>query len=253
MTTTVTTLRGVGLCKSYGTVYALDGLDIELPGSGITAIIGPNGAGKTTLLNAMTGLCPLDAGRFYLGDMDLTGCPAHHLVGHGISRTFQHVRLVRQQTVLDNVLLAYPDQRGEGLLAALFRRGFKRQEAELEPRARRVLADLGLDGAESQLAGALSYGQQKLLSLACCIATGAEWLLLDEPVAGVHPELIDSIGNDLRELSAAGKRVVFIEHNIDFVGDNADHVIVMDGGRIVAKGEPAEVLARDDILETYLA
>lgn len=247
------TLHCDGLCKSFDGVHALVDLHLQLPPSGITAIIGPNGAGKTTLVNVLTGFLRPDAGRCFLGEHETTHLPPHLIARLGVARTFQDLRLIFQVSLLDNVLLACPRQQGERLLTALLRSNVAKEEAQNREAAMRLLRFVGLEERASELAGELSFGQQKLLTIACCLATEARILLLDEPVAGVHPEMVSRILDLLRQLRENGKLVVFIEHDIGAVREVADHVIVMDDGSIIAQGPPREVLERPEIMEAYLA
>lgn len=245
-------LRCSNLSKSFDGTQALASVSLEFPTSGIVAIIGPNGAGKTTLVNVLTGFIQPEAGRVFLGEHELTRLPAHKVARLGIARTFQDLRLISQVSVLENALLARPNQRGEQLLPALFRYGVAEEEARNHEEAMRWLQFVGLADAKNELAGELSYGQQKLLTLACCLATEARILLLDEPVAGVHPEMISTILNLLAQLRDAGKQIIFIEHDIASVRQVADLVIVMDEGKIIAQGKPSEVLNRPEIIEAYV-
>jgi ABC-type branched-subunit amino acid transport system ATPase component len=245
-------LRCEELTKSFDGVRALAGVTPEFPSSGLVAIIGPNGAGKTTLLNVLTGFLRAESGRFFLDGKELTWVAPHKVARQGISRTFQDLRLIQQVTVLENVMLARPNQKGERLWHALFRFGVAAEEARNREEAMRLLRFVGLEEKAQEAAGELSYGQQKLLTLACCLATEARILLLDEPVAGVHPEMVAKILGLLRELKAMGKLVVFIEHDIAAVCQVADLVIVMDEGRIIAQGPPKEVLERPEIMEAYV-
>jgi ABC-type branched-subunit amino acid transport system ATPase component len=169
-----------------------------------------------------------------------------------MARTFQDLRLITEETVLANVLLARPSQKGERLLPALFRFGVAAEEARNREEALRWLRFVGLEPGANELAGELSYGQQKLLTLACCLATEARILLLDEPVAGVHPEMASQILGLLQQLRDQGKLIVFIEHDIAAVRQIAELVIVMDEGRIIAQGRPVEVLERPEIMEAYV-
>lgn len=245
-------LRCENLNKSFGGVQALADVSHAFPTSGIVAVIGPNGAGKTTLINVVTGFLRPNRGRAFLGDCELTRLPAHKIARLGIARTFQDLRLISQVSVLENVLVARPNQKGEGLLRALFRFGVTDEERKNHEAAMHWLKFVGLDGAARQLAGEFSYGQQKLLTLACCLATEAPILLLDEPVAGVHPIVIERILGLFRELRSLGKLVVFIEHDIAAVREVADSVVVMDHGRIIAQGKPSDVLKRSEIMEAYV-
>jgi len=245
-------VRCEGITKTFDGVQALGGVSLDLPSSGIIAIIGPNGAGKTTLLNIVTGFLRPDAGRCFLGEREITRLSPHRIARLGIARTFQDLRLILQVSVLDNVMLARPNQRGERLLWSLLRFGVAAEEARNREEAMRLLRFVGLEEKAAELAGELSYGQQKLLTLACCLAMGARILLLDEPVAGVHPEMVAQILDLLRRLRDEGKLVVFIEHDISAVRQAADLVIVMDEGKIIAQGPPDVVLERPEIMEAYL-
>ena len=245
-------LRCENLSKSFDGVRALNNFSVQLPLSGVVAIIGPNGAGKTTLLNILTGFLPPDAGRYYFGGRDITRLAPHKVARLGIARTFQDLRLIQQVPVLENVMLARPHQRGEKLLPALLRFGVPAEESQNRAEAMRLLEFVGLPDAATELAGELSYGQQKLLTLACCLATQARVLLLDEPVAGVHPEMAAQILALLRQLRADGQLIVFVEHDIAAVRQVADVVIVMDEGKILAQGSPSEVLERPEIMEAYV-
>lgn len=245
-------LRCEGLRKVYGGVQAVAGVELEFPDFGIVAIIGPNGAGKTTLLNLLTGFVRPDSGRFFLGDLEITQLLPHRIVQLGIARTFQELRLVRRLSATENVRLGRPLQRGERLRALLSFRALAEEEVRNRAEANRLLRFVGLESTAHQPAGTLSWGQQKLLSLACCLATECDILLLDEPVSGVHPELVLQILELLRRLRADGKLVVFIEHNMLAVRQVADLVIVMDEGHLIAQGPPDDVLERPEILEAYL-
>jgi ABC-type branched-subunit amino acid transport system ATPase component len=149
--------------------------------------------------------------------------------------------------------MARPAQRGEGLLISLLRFGLAEEERRNRDEALRILRLVGLEEMTLELAGELSYGQQKLLTLACCLATEPRILLLDEPVAGVFPEVANRISTLLRSLCSEGKVIVFIEHDIAAVRQTADHVIVMDEGTVIAEGSTGEVLERPEIIEVYLA
>jgi len=234
-------------------VHALEGVSLEFYSAGISAIIGPNGAGKTTLLNVITGFLKPDAGQCFLHDREVTRLPPHRIARLGIARTFQDLRLVRQITVLDNVMLACPRQQDERLLRGLLHWGVAREEARNREEAVRLLEDVGLKHEAERLAGEMSYGQQKLLTFACCLATKAQIIILDEPVAGVHPEMISHILDLMLRLRNDGKQVIFTEHDISAVRRVADEIVVMYGGRKIAQGAPREVLESPQIIEVYLA
>lgn len=246
------TFRCDRLCKSFDGIRAVSDLTLELPETGVVAIIGPNGAGKTTLLNILTGFLRPDSGRCLLGGRETTHLAPHRIARLGVGRTFQDLRLIEQVSGLENVMLARPNQRGEGLLAALLRFGVAKQEAANREEAMRLLRFVGLADKAAELAGELSYGEQKLLTIACCLATEARILFFDEPVTGVHPEVAGQILDLLRRITNNGKLVVFVEHDISAVRRVADLVIVMDDGRVITQGPPSEVLERPEILEAYV-
>ena len=247
------TLSAKNLCKSFGGLDVLQEVSFEFSSSEIVAIIGPNGAGKTTLLNVLTGFLPPDAGYCALEKRKITHLPAHKIVQLGVARTFQDLRLIRQVSVLENVLLACPHQKGEYLASALLRFGVAQQEKRNRQLAMELLHFVGLEKMSRNLSGEISYGQQKLLSLACCLATGAEVLLLDEPVAGVNPQMVDQILELMNQLRDEGKLIIFIEHDIHAVRQIADCVVVMDAGKIITQGCPADILSQPEIMEVYLA
>jgi len=246
-------LRCSSLEKSFDGVKALRVRDLEFPVSGITAIVGPNGAGKTTLLNALTGFVRPDAGTVFLGNREITHLPPWRIARLGVARSFQEMRLVRLVTALENVMLARPNQRGERLFAALTGIGVAAEEATNRAKATELLRFVGLLDKTSDLAGQLSYGQQKLLSLACCLAGEPRVLLLDEPVAGVHAEVAQEILNLLVRLAAQGRLVVFVEHDFSAVRRVADMVVVMDQGSVIAAGRPEDVLSRPEVVEAFVA
>jgi ABC-type branched-subunit amino acid transport system ATPase component len=246
------TLRCETLRKAFDGVQALVDVSLKFPTTGVIAIIGPNGAGKTTLLNILTGFLEPDGGKCFVGAREITRLGPHHIARLGVSRTFQDLRLILQESVMENVMLARPNQRGETLVGALFRLGVAREERENHEVAMNLLRTVGLDEEANVLAGELSYGQQKLLTLACCLATEARVLLLDEPVAGVHPEMLARILGLLTQLKGQGKLIIFIEHDIAAVRRAADEVIVMDEGKVIAQGAPNDVLERPEIMEAYV-
>ncbi|MBU1948533.1 MAG: ABC transporter ATP-binding protein [Candidatus Eisenbacteria bacterium] len=238
--------------KAFDGTQALDSVTLSFPPSGITAIIGPNGAGKTTLLNCLTGFLRPDSGHHYIGETETTNMAPHRIARLGVARTFQDLRLISFVSVIDNVLTARPNQKGEGFLPALIRYGVEKEEVENRERSMQLLQFVGLKEKAEDIAGALSYGQQKLLTLAVCLATEARILLLDEPVAGVARQMIDQILDRLQVLREQGKAIVFIEHDIEAVRQVADHIIVMDDGKVIVEGGPREVLERPEIMEAYL-
>lgn len=247
------TLECRDVSKSFDGVHALENVSATFEAGRITALIGPNGAGKTTLFHIMGGSLVPDSGEVLLRGRPINGLPPWSIARMGVGRLFQDVRVFGRLTVLENVLVGFPNQAGERFWkAALLRPAVVRQERELEREARRLLEFVGLSGMEFAPAQTLSYGQQKLLALARLLAQGADVLLLDEPTAGVNPAMVRPLLALLRELAAQGKTVLVIEHNMSVVLDIADWVYFMDEGQIVAFGLPHEVLGDTWLRDAYL-
>lgn len=240
------------LCKSFGGTCAVSYVSLELKEQMITALIGPNGAGKTTLFDVITGFLKPDAGKTSLNGVDLTGLPPHLVVRHGLSRTFQSLRLIRELTVLENIMLAFPNQKGTLFRNVLTPWKYLPDDKQLRRKASDLLDLVGLQSHSTSLAHALSYGQQKLLTVAACLATGASWLLLDEPVAGISPQLIPIMGDILRKTVSRGVTVLLIEHNLSFVRSYGDRAIAMDAGRVIMDGTVDEVLLDSKVRNAYL-
>ena len=241
-----------GLDKSFGGVLALKNVSLRFPTSGVIAIVGPNGAGKTSLVNVLTGFLKPDSGRYYFGHIEITNKLPYQIARLGIARTFQDLRLIREVPVIDNVLLAISPHHGEYLFRSIISGSKSSEEIASRDKALRTLRSVGLAEKAERLAGDLSYGQQKLLTLACCLASNATIMFFDEPVAGVYPALASSILALMRQFKNDGKLVVFIEHDMASVRAVADSVIVMDQGSIIAEGSPQDVLQRPATLEAFL-
>lgn len=237
--------------KSFGGTVALDNVSLDFPLQGIVGLIGPNGAGKSTLLNVISGFDRPDSGEILLGDFHLTDLAPHQIVGLGLARSFQDLRLVTRLSAMCNVLFARPAQRGERLLSAILSGATAHQEEANRAIAQRLLEAVGLLQHASTPVSALSYGQQKLLSIACCIATGASILLLDEPVAGVHPTLAEVILQLLKSLRNEGRLLIVVEHDLPFIRGVAEELIVMDNGRILLRGATQHVLDQAEVLKAF--
>jgi len=240
------------VAKSFGGVQAVDDVSLSLASSQIAALIGPNGAGKTTLFNLISGFLRPEKGSLrYKGN--LLNCLAPHAIANlGMGRTFQDLRLIRGISVLDNVLLALHNTGLQGLQALFVPRGHCHWQQVHRQTAEHFLEFVGLLDEANDPAEALSYGQQKLLTLACCLAMGADLLLLDEPVAGVEPNTVDRVVDLLSKLRGQGKSIFLIEHTMPVVSRIADVVFVLDEGRLIAQGTPAQVMEDPHVLEAYL-
>lgn len=243
------------LYKNFDGVQAVWDFSLALQPKKITSLIGPNGAGKTTVFNIITGFYPPNSGGVFYRSQSVVGLSPWKIAKLGISRTFQNLRLFHKLTTLQNVLLGRQDQDGEGFLNALLR--FTEKSAEYQANVERAVSLLefvGLVDHKHELAENLSYGQQKLLTIACCLASDPELLLLDEPVSGVQPGMVEKIYSVLKELvDKQGKTVFLIEHDIEFVLKISDTVVVMDEGKKIAADIPPAIQNNVEILEAYLS
>ena len=241
------------LNKRFDGTVALDNFSLKVQAASITGIIGPNGAGKTTLFNVITGFLPPDSGSIQYNDQQLVGMPPHQIARKGIVRTFQQLRLITRMTVLNNIMLAFQNQAGERLRNIFtFSRLIKIQEQENRKKTQELLDSLGIRDKENALVEDLSYGQQKMVSLLCCLAAGAKLVLLDEPVAGVNPETINIILGMIRKLPEQGVTVILIEHNMDAIMRVCDNLVFMDQGKKIVVGEPEMVRNDPAVIEAYL-
>lgn len=246
-------LTVANLSKTFDGLKAVEDFSCAIAKGKIVGLIGPNGAGKTTVFNLITGFLAADAGEIFYAGKNITRLPAYRIAQNGVVRTFQDLRLIASLSVIENILLARQKQTGEHWPAALFyNKKVQAEERYNEQAALELLRQVGLENQKKQLANALSYGQQKLLTLACCLATDADLLLLDEPVSGVQPRMIETTMALMRQLAVAGKTVLFIEHNLEVVMQVSDHVIVMDTGRKVVEGRPEVIQNDPEIFEAYL-
>jgi branched-chain amino acid transport system ATP-binding protein len=245
-------IRCVGLRREFDRKLAVGIDEMVVPASGVVAVVGPNGAGKTTLVNIITGFMRPTAGRWWIHGHELTGRSAAAIAQAGVARTFQEVRFVRDVSVEENVVLARRRQSGEKVMNALFGLGVKSEEFRNRAEAERLLEIVGLSALRKAMAQDLSYGQTKLLTIACLLASEARVMFLDEPVAGVDVAMKGTILGLLKVLKEARRLIVFIEHDVDAVHAAADIVFVMTGGAILTSGPPAAVLARPDVLDAYV-
>jgi ABC-type branched-subunit amino acid transport system ATPase component len=231
------TLRAEGVSKSFGGLQALADCSLTAQAGRITGLIGPNGSGKTTLFNAITGYERIDSGQVYLDEQRITGASPQRVFSLGVGRTFQLTRIFPRLTVLENMLV--PANRG-------------RSTREHRERAMDLLAFTGIASHARALAGTLSYGQRKLLEMAYVLVADPAVVLLDEPAGGVNPSLIHHITDRIRELNAAGRTFLIVEHNMEFVMGLCHQVTVLDSGSVVASGLPEVIRTDPRVLDAYL-
>jgi branched-chain amino acid transport system permease protein len=245
-------LRATGVTKAFGGIAAATDLNVELRSGRVTALVGPNGAGKTTLFNLVTGFVTPDRGTVELLGRDVTRLAPAQRVERGLARTFQDVRLFTHLTALENVQSAVPRQPGESLLRLFLSPArVARAERAATERALECLRFVGLDDKADIPVGRLAFGEQKLVSIARLMATGADVLLLDEPASGVDRAWVERILPLITELAAQGKTVCIVEHNLDVVRAVAEHAYFMNAGRIIAEGTPEELMNDPELSVIY--
>jgi branched-chain amino acid transport system ATP-binding protein len=245
--------RATGLSKNFGGVRAVKDVSLAVAPVTVFAIIGPNGAGKSTLLNLISGVHAPDAGTMAFDDLDVTGLPPHARVRHGLARTFQKIRLFKQLSVLDNVVAGFHARHRIPAWQYVWHGGaFRADRARCRAEAAELLAFVGLAGRAQALAGALSYGEQRMLEIARALATAPRLLLIDEPAAGLNAAEVEALLERIRVLRERGMTVIVVEHNMDLVMNVADRVLVMDYGELLFEGTPAEVQVHPGVIAAYL-
>ncbi|MFL7902062.1 ABC transporter ATP-binding protein [Azospirillum argentinense] len=242
-----------GVTRAFGGVVAVDNLSLTVAPGRITGLIGPNGAGKSTVVNLITGLLRLTAGRIRLGGRDITEAEVPEVARAGIARTFQTVRLLKEASVLDNVVAGFHRHERAGLAAGLL--GLPSAVAEgreLRRRAAAILDRFGMAGFADRPAGSLSYGHQRRVEMMRALAMEPRLLLLDEPVAGMNDVEADALGCIFAELAGDGLGVLLIEHNMRFVLSLCAEIHIIDSGRLIASGTPAAVRRDPAVIAAYL-
>jgi branched-chain amino acid transport system ATP-binding protein len=250
----ITTLfEARGLAKHYYGLTAVDDFSFSATSGDILGLIGPNGSGKSTSIDCISGFQRADAGRWFLDGAELTGLPPHRIARAGLTRTFQTVRAYDELTLLENLRVAAQESDGVGWLQALTRSPALREaEAASRSRALQLLETVGLAEYGEAPAAILSYGQRKLLAIAATIMANPRLVLLDEPVAGVNPTMIQRIAAVIRQLNGDGVTFVIVEHNVDFILSLCNRVVVLEAGRKLAEGPPEIIRSDARVLAAYL-
>lgn len=246
-------LRVDGLAKAFLGVRAVDDLAFDIAPGSIVGMIGPNGSGKSTTVDCVSGFQRADAGRVILDGTEISGLPPHAVARAGLMRTFQTVRVYDELSLMENLALAMQPFEGTRWRDDLLRtRRVRTAEAATRSRAIELVDLIGLAKYRDAPVGILSYGQKKLVALASALMPRPKLVVLDEPVAGVNPTRVREVERMLRELHAAGASFLIIEHNVEFVMNLCERVIVLDQGHKLTEGTPAEIHRDERVLEAYL-
>jgi ABC-type branched-subunit amino acid transport system ATPase component len=239
--------------RAFGGVVAVDSVSLDVRKGEIVGLVGPNGAGKSTLMSILGGATPASGGRIAFHGADITGWAQHKIAAHGLVRTHQLASEFADLTVLENLLVAAPTQRGERFRAAIVpRRWWRSEEEALVAAARVVLEEFGLLSKANDLAGTLSGGQKRLLELMRVLMVEPKMILLDEPMAGINPGFIKTVEECLLTIRAHGVDLLIAEHELDVIERMCDRVIVMAQGHILAEGGMEELRAMPAVVDAYL-
>jgi branched-chain amino acid transport system ATP-binding protein len=247
-------LRTENVTMRFGGLTAVSDLNVEVGAGEIVGLIGPNGAGKTTVFNVITGMNAPTEGRVFYGDEDITGFGRHEITRRGVARTFQNIRLFRELTVLENVLVGCHLQMNTGMLAAtLHLPAYRRRDREAREFAMELLRDVGLDALAGEQATSLPYGKQRRLEIVRALATRPSTLLLDEPAAGMNPQESVELMHFIRRIrDQLDLSILLIEHHMELVMGICDRMYVLEYGRTIAHGDAATIQRDPKVIEAYL-
>lgn len=246
-------LEATALAKNFGGLAALSDVSLSIDRGEIFGVIGPNGAGKTTLFNVLTGLYSASSGSLTMNGKPLLGAKPHEVARFGIARTFQNIRLFANMTVHENVMVGRHVRTHTGVIGALTRHAKARsEEKQIHHRATELLEYVGIGAAAGRLAKELPYGDQRRLEVARALATDPQLLALDEPAAGMNPNERGGLETLLRKIRGDGVTIVIIEHDVQLIMGLCDRIAVLDYGKLIATGAPAEVRRNPAVIAAYL-
>ena len=241
------------LTKKFGGLLAVDNCTFDVEAGTICSIIGPNGAGKTTIFNLISGITRKTSGSVLFNNTSLDDLETHEITKCGIGRTFQNIRLFKEVTVLENCKIGQHSRTKAGLFASLLRSKSQRhEEQDILDETIKFLQFVGLDRFRDELAMNLSYGDQRRLEIARALATKPQLLMLDEPNSGMNTHETFQLVELLRKIRELGMTILLISHQMKFVQDISDYIIVLNYGKVIAEGNPTEVIKREEVIEAYL-
>ena len=246
-------LRLSTISKHFGGLQVLENVNLAIPERAIFGLIGPNGAGKTTVFNLITGLLTPTAGTIDFFGQRLNGLAPHQITRSGIARTFQNIRIFKEMSLVENVLVAIGRRQRYRAASVLFpsRRFYLAEQSEREA-ARDLLSRVGLADKAQRFAGTLSYGEQRRLEIARALATSPRLLLLDEPAAGMNSNEKHQLGEEIVKLHGSGITILIIEHDMRFIMELCQQIVVLNFGQVIAQGSPNEVRTNLEVIEAYL-
>lgn len=246
-------LETKNLSKHFGGLKAVDDISISIEEGEIFGIIGPNGAGKTTFFNLITATLRQTSGKVYFCGQDISGMPTEKVARLGVARTFQNIKLFKDLNVMENIKIGFHTRTKTGFFDALLHTGrYKNDEKTIAEKGAQLLERVGFPDRGSMLAGNLPYGLQRRLEIARALALSPRLLLLDEPVAGMNPKETEELLEFIKEINASGITVIVIEHDMKFIMNLCSRIVVINSGRKLAEGKPAEVTANPQVIEAYL-
>jgi len=246
-------LQLTAISKHFGGLQVLQDVNFTVPQGSIFGLIGPNGAGKTTIINLVTGLLRPSSGAIQFDGADLTAVQPHRITKLGIARTFQNIRIFKEMSLLENVIVGMHEHLHYGAAGILLNlKSYRSVEAKARERAMELLSWLRLDHKAHLLANNLSYGEQRKLEFARALATEPKLLLLDEPVAGMNPAEKTELMAEIINIKQRGFSIFMIEHDMRFVMGLCDKIAVLNFGKIIAEGTPAEIRNNPEVIEAYL-